>query len=320
MKRVLVIVIAFLLLPLIGCRAADPSKAYSATGYYCDTVVTVTAYVHSQSTVDATMKLCADYERVLSKTVEGSDIWNLNHANGEPVEVQPETAALLRLAAEIGEASGGAFDVTVAPVSELWDFRSETHVLPDADALKEAVSRVDYRNIEIDGNTVTLHNGAQLDLGGIAKGYIADRVAEYLRNEGVASACINMGGNVIVIGKKPGGSLWTVGIRDPNGEPSDSAAVLELSDRAAVTSGTYERGFDLDGVRYHHILDPFTGWPVQNSLASVTVIGERSDLCDALSTACFVLGEENSRPLLERYGVRAVFLYADGTRSDVPAQ
>ena len=167
---------------------------------------------------------------------------------------------------------------------------------------------------------MTLHNGAQLDLGGIAKGYIADRVAEYLRDAGVTSACINMGGNVIALGTKLDGSLWTVGIRDPNGSPSDSAAVLELSDRAAVTSGIYERGFDLDGVRYHHLLDPNTGWPVQNGLASVTVIGEQSDLCDALSTACFVLGEENSRPLIARYGVRAIFLYTDGTRSDVPAQ
>ena len=318
MKRVLPCLLMLLL--LFGCRAETKAQEqHSAAGFACDTVVTIKAYA-PQETVDATLKLCADYEKVLSKTVEDSDIWKLNHANGAPVEVQPETAALLRLALEIGEASGGAFDVTVAPLSELWDFRSEACVLPDPNALEEAALRVDFRNVTIDGTTVTLHNGAQLDLGGIAKGYIADRVAEYLRDAGVTSACINMGGNVIALGTKPDGSLWTVGIRDPNGSPSDSAAVLELSDRAAVTSGIYERGFDLDGVRYHHLLDPNTGWPVQNGLASVTVIGEQSDLCDALSTACFVLGEEHSRPLIARYGVRAIFLYTDGTRSDVPAQ
>ena len=127
-----------------------------------------------------------------------------------------------------------------------------------------------------------------------------------------------MGGNVVTIGTKPDGSPWTVGVRDPNGTPEQSEEVLSLSDAAVVTSGTYERGFDLGGVRYHHILDPETGMPVQNGLASVTIVGTRSALCDALSTACFVLGEEKSRPVLERYGVRAIFLYADGTRSEYP--
>ncbi len=317
MKRILPVLLLLLLLP--GCRNAATQKPHSAVGYACDTVITITAYA-PQEAVDATLKICTDYDRVFSKTAEGSDIWNLNHANGAPVEVQPETADLLRLAVEIGEASGGAFDVTIAPASALWDFRSETPVLPDADVLRAAAARVDYRNILIEGNTVTLKNGAELDLGAIAKGYIADRVAEYLRGEGVTAACINMGGNVVTIGSKPDGSAWTVGVRDPNGAPDQSKAVLELTDASAVTSGTYERGFDLNGVRYHHLLDPKTGWPVQNGLASVTIVGARSDICDALSTACFVLGEQNSRPLLERYGVRAIFLYSDGTRSDYPGE
>lgn len=317
MKRILPVLLLLLLLP--GCRNAATQKPHSAVGYACDTVITITAYA-PQEAVDATLKICTDYDRVFSKTAEGSDIWNLNHANGVPVEVQPETADLLRLAVEIGEASGGAFDVTIAPASALWDFRSETPVLPDADALRAAAARVDYRNILIEGNTVTLINGAELDLGAIAKGYIADRVAEYLRGEGVTAACINMGGNVVTIGSKPDGSAWTVGVRDPNGAPDQSKAVLELTDASAVTSGTYERGFDLNGVRYHHLLDPKTGWPVQNGLASVTIVGNRSDICDALSTACFVLGEQDSRPLLEAYGVRAIFLYSDGTRSDYPGE
>lgn len=315
MKRILPVLLLLLLLP--GCRNAATQKPHSAVGYACDTVITITAYA-PQEAVDATLKICTDYDRVFSKTAEGSDIWNLNHANGAPVEVQPETADLLRLAVEIGEASSGAFDVTIAPASALWDFRSETPVLPDADVLRAAAARVDYRNILIEGNTVTLKNGAELDLGAIAKGYIADRVAEYLRGEGVTAACINMGGNVVTIGSKSDGSAWTVGVRDPNGAPDQSKAVLELTDASAVTSGTYERGFDLNGVRYHHLLDPKTGWPVQNGLASVTIVGARSDICDALSTACFVLGEQDSRPLLEAYGVRAIFLYADGTRSDYP--
>ena len=312
MKRILACLLLSLL--LLGCRT---ETAHSAAGFACDTVVTVTAYA-PQETVDATLRICADYEKILSKTAAGSDIDRLNRANGEPVEVQPETAALLALAVEIGTASGGAFDVSIAPASALWDFKADEPQIPDENALLAACERIDYRSIVIDGNTVTLKNGAEIDLGGIAKGYIADCVADYLRSQGVTSACINMGGNVVLIGTKPDGTPWTVGVRDPNGTPEQSEEVLTLSDAAVVTSGTYERGFDLGGVRYHHILDPKTGMPVQNGLASVTVIGTRSALCDALSTACFVLGEEKSRPVLERYGVRAIFLYADGTRSEYP--
>lgn len=311
MKRIAALL--FLIL-LLGCRT---ETAHSAAGFACDTVVTITAYA-PQETVDEALRLCSDYEAVLSKTAAGSDVDRLNRANGAPVEVHPETAALLSLAAEIGKASEGAFDVSIAPASALWDFNAGTPTLPDETALLAACERIDYRNLVIDGNTVTLKNGAEIDLGGIAKGYIADCVADFLKEKGVTSACINMGGNVVLIGAKPNGSLWTVGVRDPNGTPEQSEEVLTLSDAAVVTSGIYERGFDLDGVRYHHILDPKTGMPVQNGLASVTIIGTQSALCDALSTACFVLGEEKSRPVLERYGVRAIFLYTDGTRSEYP--
>jgi len=314
MKRILLFALALLLLPLFGCRKETP---HSATGFACDTVVTITAYA-PQETVDAALAVCADYESVFSRTVEGSDVWRLNHANGEPVVIDPETAALLSLAVEIGTLSNGAFDVTIAPASALWDFQADDPVLPAPEALSSACERIDYRNLVLDGTTALLRNGAEIDLGGIAKGYIADRVAAYLRNRGVTSALINMGGNVVVIGAKPGGDPWTIGIRDPNGTPDQSEEVLSIVDGAVVTSGTYERGFTRDGVRYHHILDPKTGMPVRNGLASVTIIGTRSDLCDALSTACFVLGEAAAKPLLDRYGVRAIFLYENGTRSAYP--
>ena len=317
MKRRLFFLCIVILL-LLGCRSEPVQSAHSANGFACDTVVTITAYA-PQETVDRAMQVCTDYEAVLSKTVKDSDVW-LNHSDGMPVEVNPETADLLRLAVEIGEQSGGAFDVTIAPVSALWDFTADNPSLPDKDALTVAAARVDYRNIEIDGNTVTLRNGAQIDLGGIAKGYIADRVADYLRENGVTSACINMGGNIITIGTKPDGTKWTIGIRDPNGTAAQSREVLSVSDAAIVTSGNYERFFVLDGVRYHHILDPKSGMPVQNGVASVTIIGSESALCDALSTACFILGVEGSGALLDRYGVKAVFLYADGTRTQYPAQ
>lgn len=314
MKRLLSLLAALLLLVPIGCRTEQP---HSAVGYACDTVVTITAYA-PQKTVDEALTLCTAYESVLSKTRENSDIYALNHAGGAPVTVQNETVEVLRLALEIGERSGGAFDVTIAPLSALWDFRAEEPSVPDARLLSEAGKRVDYQNVTIEGNTVTLQNGTELDLGGVAKGYIADRVAEYLTEQGVSAFCINMGGNVVTHGRKPNGALWTIGIRDPNGTPEQSEEVLSAENAAIVTSGNYERFFLLDGVRYHHILDPKTGMPVQNGLASVTIVGTESALCDALSTACFVLGEQAGVPLLNHYDVRAIFLYENGTRSEYP--
>ncbi len=315
MKRCIALLLTLLLLLPFGCRSVETLS--SAVGFACDTVVTIRAYA-DQQTVDDAMRLIRDYERVLSRTVEDSDIWKLNHANGAPVEVDPETAQLLRLALEISAQSGGAFSVTIAPLSALWDFKADPPTLPDADALQAAAALVDDANVRIDGNTVTLKNGATLDLGGVAKGYIADRAADYLRSQGVRHACINMGGNVVVFGGKPDGTLWSIGVRDPNGTAEQSTEVLKLSDGAVVTSGNYERFFELDGVRYHHILDPKTGMPVQNGLASVTILSNDSALADALSTACFVLGPEQSRDLLSHYGVRAIFLCADGSRIEIP--
>lgn len=312
MKRGLIVFLSLLL--FLGCRTETLSSAVS---FACDTVVTIRAYA-PQETVDNAMRLIRDYEQVLSRTVESSDIWKLNHADGNPVEVNPETADLLRLAVEISEYSDGAFDVTIAPMSALWDFASETPSVPYASMLKEAAQRVDWRNIRIEGTTVTLQNGAEIDLGGIAKGYIADRVAAYLKEQGVVHACINMGGNILVFGGKPDGTDWTIGIRDPNGTAEQSEEVLSLSDGAVVTSGNYERFFLRDGVRYHHILDPKTGMPVQNGVASVTILSNDSTLADALSTACFVLGPDASKALLERCGARAIFLCTDGTRISIP--
>ena len=308
-------ILLLLLLPVFGCQSTEPLS--SAVGYACDTVVTIRAYA-PQETVDDAMRLIRDYERVLSKTVEGSDVWRLNHADGQPTEVNPETAELLRLALDVAENSGGAFQSTIAPLSALWDFQAETPTLPDADALQTAAKLVDDGNVLIDGNTVTLRNGATLDLGGVAKGYIADCAAAYLRSQGVTHACINMGGNVLVFGGKPDGTDWTIGIRDPNGTAEQSEETVRLSDGAVVTSGNYERCFELDGVRYHHILDPKTGMPVQNGVASVTILCERSALADALSTACFVLGPKASEALLQQYGARAVFLFSDGSRIEIP--
>jgi thiamine biosynthesis lipoprotein len=255
---------------------------------------------------------CGRYERMLSRTVEGSDVWRINHANGEAVEVFDDTMEILLCARKISELSGGAFDVTIAPVSTLWDFTSGTAVLPDAEEIARAAELVDQTRMELDGNTVRLPAGMMIDLGGIAKGYIADRVKAYLEDCGVKHAILSFGGNIVGIGVKPDGKEWKVGIQDIDKKTGEYMLVARNTGGSTVTSGIYERGFDLDGVRYHHLLSAETGWPVQNELASVTIFSESSMEGDALSTAAFVLGTEEGLKLIESLdGIEAVLIARD---------
>ncbi len=289
---------------LTGC---GNMKSESVVGYYFDTVVTLSGYCTKDILTDALTE-CGRYEKLLSRTAEGSDVWNINNAHGSQVAVSPHTTEILKLAVNISNASGGAFDVTIAPASELWDFSAAEPSVPDEAALSAAAEKIDYRKIYISGNTVTLPDGMAIDLGGIAKGYIADRIAEYLSGRGVECAVINLGGNIVMVGQKPDGKSWSIGIQDPEGATGNHLTEIKTTGGAAVTSGTYERGFDLDGVRYHHILDTRTGWPIQNGIASLTVFTKSSALADALSTACFALGIEKGSLLLAEYDADGVFV------------
>ena len=301
-----------LALCLAGGAAAETKE--SVVGYQLDTIITLTAYCEDKAVLEDALKECDRLEQLLSKTIEGSDVWRINHAEGQPVEVDPVTAEVIRTALAISEISEGAFDITIAPASPLWDFKAETPALPDAEALAEAASRVNWRALQLEGNTVTLPAGMMIDLGGIAKGYIGDAVRAYLENRGITSAVLAFGGNIVTIGTKPDGKLWKIGVQDIDGPAMESMLVLQMGGGSAVTSGNYERGFELDGVRYHHILEPATGWPVQNSLASVTILGDSSAMGDGLSTAAFVLGEEKGLALIESMkDTEAIFILKDRT-------
>ena len=283
-------------------------------GFYLDTVVTLTAYVEDDQPLKDALEECGRYEALLSRTIEGSDVWNINHAEGKPVTVSDDTLEILECARQVSTLSGGLFDVTIAPASTLWDFTSGAAVLPDADVIAEAAWRVDISKMTIEGNRVTLPAGMMIDLGGIAKGYIADAVKGYLEDRGVKSGILSFGGNIVAIGKKPDGKPWKVGIQDIDRPTGEYMLVARNFGGSTVTSGIYERGFDLDGVRYHHILDPNTGWPVQNELASVTIFSESSMWGDALATAAFALGTEKGLELIESLdGVEALFIARDRT-------
>ena len=312
MKRVVSFIILLAVLSAIaGCFATQAEKQ-TAVGFYLDTAIMLTAYVDDIAVLEDALKECGRYERLLSRTVEGSDVWNINHANGQPVPVCSDTIAVLEAARQVSDLSGGLFDVTIAPVSTLWDFTSGAAALPGAEQIAAAAKLVDYTRVAIDGDEVTLPEGMMIDLGGIAKGYIADAVKRYLMDRGVESAVLSFGGNVVCIGLKPDGSCWKVGVQDIDKPTGEYMLVARTFGGSTVTSGISERGFEFDGKSSHHILDPRTGWPVENELASVTVFSESSMLGDALATAAFALGPTAGVTLIEGLeGVEALFICRD---------
>lgn len=301
------------LLFLTGCQRT--SEPVSKSGFYFDTAVTITIYgtedgIKKETLLDECFSLCEKYEKMLSRTVEGSDIYRINHAGGETVEVSEETAALLEKALSYSRMADGVFDCTIAPLSALWDFHSGDPVKPTAQDISEALSHVGFQNILLDGVNVTLTDEkAALDLGGIAKGYIADRLKDFLKSSGTTSALIDLGGNILALGGKPDGSAFQIGVRRPFDDGGTPAAAVPVSDCSLVTSGVYERYFEEDGRLFHHLLNPFDGYPFDNGLYSVSILCDSSVDADALSTSCFGLGLEKGLELVESLdGVEALFI------------
>lgn len=241
------------------------------------------------------------FEMNLSRTRSTSEVTKLNDAQGEWVALSPGTLDLVAKAKEYSEASGGVFDVTMGSVTPLWNFHEG--VIPAHEDLDEALRHVDWRFIEVDreqGRARLTDPQARIDLGGIAKGYIADALAATLREHGCDSAFVNLGGNVLTVGSKTDGSPWRIGVRDPR-EPSKMRAVVTTVNRSVVTSGLYERNFTKDGVFYHHILDPKDGMPVKTDVAGATIVSKKSLDGDGYSTTLFALGVEGALAFVEKH-------------------
>lgn len=352
-KAVLALLIIALIIPQSACKSngqnAASNQGISKTGFFLDTVCSITIYGLADEDgrlaamsgeemekecyliITDAFKLCSEYENMLSKTIETSDIARINNAEGKAVTVSDETIEVLKKGMEFGRLSRGAFDITIGKATDLWDFHDnaesghEGGVVPAEKDLRDAISHVNYENIKIEGNRVSLTDPeTEINLGGIAKGYIADKAAEYLEERGVVSAIVDLGGNIVAIGGKTsqiaasGDTQETdfkIGIKDPL---SSSGGLLELipcKNKTVVTSGTYERYFEKDGVKYHHILDVNTGYPVDTDVLSVTIIADRgkSADCDGLSTTCLALGMEKGMELVKSLeGFEAVFVDKDG--------
>lgn len=310
-----------------GC--AKQSEPVSGTDFVLNTIGTITIYQGGddpEALIDQAFALCREKEQKLSRTIPQSEVSRINTAGGQPVEVSRETAELLQTALDFGALSGGRFDVTICPVSALWDFAGEPKV-PAPEELAAALSAVGQAGVTIDlpatGDTatVTLANPqAALDLGAIAKGYIAGLCADQLAENGVTSAIVDLGGNIVTVGGRPDGEPFRVAVQKPFGASGEFSAVIPATNAAVVTSGTYERYFEENGVTYHHLLDPATGYPAETGLTAVTIVCDRTVRpnaatdADALSTVCFLLGQEAGLALIETLdGVEALFVAADGT-------
>ncbi len=238
--------------------------------------------------------LISGLENTLSVTNPDSDTSRINQNAGSPVAVSDDTAVLLREAVQIGAESGGSLDITIYPVLKEWGFTTQEYQIPEDSRIQELLQHVDYTQIQLDGNTVIIPEEAQVDFGALAKGYTSDKLMQLFREYGAESAIVSLGGNVQALGRKTDGSLWKVGVVNPL-SPSENMCILEIENQAVITSGNYERYFvGDDGQIYWHIIDPKDGFPADNGLISVTVIGESGLLCDALSTALFAEGTEQA--------------------------
>lgn len=320
MKRILAALAAgcllFSSLSLAGCgnQVPGPSSAsgqsnapISASDFLLNTFVTITLYdTDDTSILDHCMDICKGYENLFSKTITTSEIYKLNHrpADRQTFTLSDDTAALIKKGLEYSERSDGAFDITIEPLSSLWDFTGENPVIPSAAEIEKELKKVSYQNLVLSGNTLTfLSPGTTIDLGGIAKGYIADRIRDYLVETGVKSAIINLGGNVLCIGRRPSGDPFKVGLQKPFATYRETFETVNVSDMSVVVSGVYERHFIVDGKNYHHILNPATGYPYDNGLVSVAVLSKDSVDGDVLSTTCFSLGLEKGLKLADRKSV-----------------
>ncbi len=305
-------IIIFILAVILCAVYFQLSKPHSYTFYAFDTFVNLTLYgKNADAVADNAEKLIIKLENELSLYRSGSITDKINSADvGEAVEVSAEYAGILRTALNVSEKSGGAFDITIRPLSMLWDVKNRTSP-PSDDEIAVAKKLVGYENLILTENTVTKQSDLKIDLGGIAKGYAADKLKELLVSSGIKKGIINMGGNVCTIGSKNKTEGWNIGICNPS-DPSQVICSTKASDMSVVTSGGYQRYFEYSGRKYHHIISPHTGYPADSSLASVSVICESSMLGDALSTAAFVLGKEEGETLIKSFAAKGIIIFSDG--------
>ena len=310
MKKYFISAMLSALLFLTGCSAESSPEPVQGTFFAMDTVMDFTIYGES-GLIDQSESLITSLESLVSVTDADSELYAINQTGSGTLT--GKASSLMEQALEICRRTDGALDLSIYPIVRAWGFTTGSYQVPDEAEIQALLPLVDYRKIQYDAatGTVTLPEGMEIDLGSVAKGYAGQLAAQMLREHGVQSALLNLGGNVQTVGTKPDGSPWQIGIKDPQGE--DAMMVLSVEDQAVVTSGGYERYFEQDGQTYWHIMDPSTGHPADSGLISVTIVGDEGVVCDGLSTALFVMGLEKAADLWAQSGdFEAVFVTASG--------
>ncbi|WP_245719461.1 FAD:protein FMN transferase [Pelagirhabdus alkalitolerans] len=305
---------------LIGCSNTEDGlleNPYQETDFYIGTVINLSVYDEDKEyVIEESMELIDELEHMLSEEIDTSVVSEINRQAGiEPVEVPDELYELMEVSLKFGEDSDGGFDVTVGPLTDLWRIGYDDARVPSQAEIDEVLKRIDHESVVLNEENQTVfleQEGMELDLGAIAKGYITDKVNELMEEEGVRSAILDLGGNIFVRGHRPSGDKFTIGVQNPYEPRGEIAGRIRSTDESVVTSGIYERYIEEDGVKYHHLLNPDTGYPFDNEIAGVTIISENSTDGDALSTVVFAKGLEDGIDYIESLDdAEAIFVSRD---------
>lgn len=304
---------------LTGCGGEKEVSSQSSQVFAMDTVMLLTVYGdQAQQGLDQAEQTIQKLEKLWSATDENSEIWALNHSGGNWVELSEDTREILSRGLELCALTDGALDLTAYSAVQAWGFPTGVYRVPDEAELERLVGTIDYTQLELDEQTgqARLPEDMSLDLGAVAKGRLGEVLSQDLKELGVTSALLELGGNIQTVGTKPDGSRWRVGIQDPNSQEGGYLAIVEVADQAVVTSGDYQRYFEQDGQTYCHIMDPATAAPADSGVDSVSIVGSDGTVCDALSTALFVMGEEKGAQFWKDHpemDFEAIFVSQDGS-------
>ncbi|OSB16459.1 thiamine biosynthesis protein ApbE [Clostridium sporogenes] len=305
-------------LPLVfvGCDSKSEEPVSRET-YLMGTIINIKAYgKNADKAVQASVDKISDIENKMSLNISTSEINKINKNAGiAPVKVSKNTFDVVKASLIYSEKTKGSFDITVEPLVSLWGIGTDKARIPSKDEISNALSLINYKDVVINEKESTImlkRKGQAIDLGAIAKGYTADELKKVLLNYNVSSAFLNLGGNVYVLGNKPDKTPWKIGVQNPLEPRGDYLGIVSVSDKSVVTSGNYERFFERNGKRYHHIFDTKTGYPAEKGLISVSIISNKSIDGDALSTSVYTLGLDEGKKLIESLkDVEAVFVTND---------
>ncbi|MDU5120039.1 MAG: FAD:protein FMN transferase, partial [Clostridium botulinum] len=305
-------------LPLVfvGCDSKSEEPVSRET-YLMGTIINIKAYgKNADKAVQASVDKISDIENKMSLNISTSEINKINKNAGiAPVKVSKNTFDVVKASLIYSEKTKGSFDITVEPLVSLWGIGTDKARIPSKDEISNALSLINYKDVVINEKESTImlkRKGQAIDLGAIAKGYTADELKKVLLNYNVSSAFLNLGGNVYVLGNKPDKTPWKIGVQNPLEPRGDYLGIVSVSDKSVVTSGNYERFFERNGKRYHHIFDTKTGYPAEKGLISVSIISDKSIDGDALSTSVYTLGLDEGKKLIESLkDVEAVFVTND---------